>query len=52
MVEDELFLLLLVEKDLETLELVEVVDAEVCDIEELYKVEDNEIKLLFDEDVD
>jgi hypothetical protein len=51
-VEDELFLLLLLEKDLVMTELVEVVDAEVCDIEELCEIEDDTDKLLFDEDVD
>jgi hypothetical protein len=48
-VEDELFLLLLLEKDLD---MTEVVDAEVCDIKELCEIEDNKIKLFFDEDVD
>jgi hypothetical protein len=54
-VEDELFLLLLLENDLdmtELVEVVEVVNAEVCDVEELCEIEDNAIKLLFNDDVD
>ena len=54
-VEDELFLLLLLEKDLdmtELVEVVEVVNAEECDVEELCEIEDNAIKLLFNDDVD
>jgi hypothetical protein len=51
-VEDEPFFLLLLEKYLDMTELVEVVDAEVCDIKDLCEIEDNTIKLLFDEDVD
>jgi hypothetical protein len=36
----------------ELVEVVEVVNAEVCDVEELCEIEDNAIKLLFNDDVD
>lgn len=49
--EDELFSLLPLGKNLAVTELVEVVDAEACDINELCEIKDDTIKLLFDEDV-